>query len=163
MLLEEKALDSLANLLFSLLMFRRETGRWPEKVTIISQGFKEDRFMELHIPTISFPRRRVVFLGMDPEYMREGSKDFEREKTTHFRRGEMEKGFIEWQRDPLGVGSVLSRKRKERNCWGVSQVWFETREERERSGVKSSIRIVEGGFEEEALTNEQQPWEEDVE
>jgi hypothetical protein len=162
-LLEEKALDSFANLLFSLLLFWRETGQWPEKVTIISHGFKEDRFMELHVPAIRFPRRKVVFLGMDPEYMREGSKEFERERTTSVRRGEMEKGFREWERDSLGVESVLSRKRRERNCWVVSQVWFEKREERERSGVKSSVRIVEGGFEEECLRNERQPWEEDIE
>jgi hypothetical protein len=161
-LLEEQALDSFANLLFSLLIFWKETGQWPEKVTIISHGFKEDRFMELHVPTIRFPRRKVAFLGIDPEYMREGSKEFERERTTSVKRGEMERGFTEWQRDPLGVGSVLSRKRKERNCWGVSQVWFEKSEERERSGVKSSVRIVEGGFE-ECLRNERQPWEKDVE
>jgi len=119
--------------------------------------------MELHVPAIRFPRRKVVFLGMDPEYMREGSKEFERERTTSVRRGEMEKGFREWERDSLGVESVLSRKRRERNCWVVSQVWFEKREERERSGVKSSVRIVEGGFEEECLRNERQPWEEDIE
>ena len=129
MLLEEQALDSFANLFFSLLMFWRETGQWPEKVTIISDEFKEDRFMELHVPAIRFPRRRVVFLGVDPEYMREGSKELERERATSVRRGEMERGFREWQRDPLGVGSVLSKKRKERNCWGVSQVLFENREE----------------------------------
>jgi hypothetical protein len=43
----------------------------------------------------------------------------------------------------------------------VSQGWFERREERERSGVKSMLRIGEAGFEEEFLTDERQPWEDD--
>ena len=72
----------------------------------------------------------------------------------------MEMGFREWERDLLGCGRVLSGKRKGRNPWGVSQVWFESWEERERSGVKSMSRVGDGGFEEEFLTSERQPWEE---
>jgi hypothetical protein len=64
-LVEEQALDSFANVLFSILRFWRETGRFPEKVTIVSHAFKKDRFVELHIPAIRFPRERVVFLGID--------------------------------------------------------------------------------------------------
>lgn len=46
-ILEENALDSLQNLLFSILEFWKKEGRWPERITIISMGFKEKRFMEL--------------------------------------------------------------------------------------------------------------------
>jgi len=81
-------------------------------------------------------------------------------------RGEMERGYGEWERDRLGVGMVLRGKRAGRNHWGVSQVWFESEEERSESGVRS--RIVEyeytdtrrGEFKviEEALIEEEQPW-----
>jgi hypothetical protein len=160
-LLEEQALDSFANVMFSILMFWKHTGHFPEKITIVSHGFKEERFMGLHVPAIRFPSERVVVLGIDPEYMTEGSEGYDEARAEEVRRGSREMGYGEWERDPLGFGSVLSGKRRGRNPWGVSQGWFERREERERSGVKSILRIGEAGFEEEFLTDEIQPWEED--
>ena len=142
MLLDEQALDSFANLLFSLLVFWKETGKWPGKVTIISHGFKEDRFMELHVPAIRFPRRKVEFCGIDPEYMKEESKEFERGRTESVKRGERERGFGEWEKDLFGVGNVLRRKRKGRNCWGVSQVWFEKREKSLTCGDLSEVLLL---------------------
>jgi hypothetical protein len=162
-LLEEQALDSFANVMFSILLFWKQTGLFPEKITIVSHGFKEERFVELHIPAMKFPREKVVFLGIDPEYMREESVVYDEVRAEEVRRGASEKGYGEWERDPLGSGNVLSGKRRRRNPWGVSQVWFERREERERSGVKSILRIGEAGFEEEFLTDERQPWEEEGE
>lgn len=162
-LLEEQALDSFANVLFSLLKFWRKTGHFPEKMTIVSHGFKEDRFMELHIPAIRFPKDKVVFFGIDPEYMKVGNGAFDEERAGEVRRGSREKGFGEWERDPLGVGSVLSGKREGRNPWSVTQVWFESEEERKRSGVMTIRKIQEAGFEEEFLTGERQPWEGDEE
>jgi hypothetical protein len=158
-LLEEQALDSFANVLFSLLRFWQETGSFPDRVTIVSHKFKEDRFMELHVPTIRFPRENVAFVGIDPEYMRTGSEVYDEVRAEEVRRGEREKGVGEWERDLLGLGSVLSGKRGKRNPWRVSQVWFESREKRERSGVKSMLKIDERGFEEEFLMIEKQPWE----
>jgi hypothetical protein len=160
-LLEEQALDSFSNILFSILMIWKQTGHFPEKITIVSHKFKKERFMELHVPAIRFPRGMVVFLGIDPEYMREESESWDEVRAAEVRRGSREKGFGEWERDPLGSGNVLSGKRRGRNPWGVSQVWFETGEEKERSGVKSILRISEAQFEEEFLTDERQPWEED--
>jgi hypothetical protein len=158
-LLEEQALDSFANVLLSLLRFWRETGSFPEKVTIVSHKFKEDRFMELHVPAIRFPKVEVVVFGIDPEYMRIGSEVYDEVRAEEVREGERERGYGEWKRDPLGLGSVLSEKRKKRNPWGVSQVWYESREEREKSQVKSMLKIGERGFEEEFLITERQPWE----
>lgn len=159
-MLEEQALDSFANVLFSLLKFWKETGAWPEQITIISHAFKEERFMELHVSAIRFPREKLVFLGIDPDYMRVESTEYDELRTEEVRRGSREKGYGEWERDPSGAGDVLSGKRKGRNPWGVTQRWFDSREEREGSGVRSMLRVGEGGFEEEFLTNERQPWEE---
>jgi hypothetical protein len=41
--MEEYALDSYENLLFSIARFREVTGRWPEKITVIGYGMKQAR------------------------------------------------------------------------------------------------------------------------
>jgi len=40
---EEYALDSYENLLFALARFREVTGRWAERVTVVSYGMKRQR------------------------------------------------------------------------------------------------------------------------
>ncbi|KAE9378103.1 hypothetical protein N431DRAFT_435267 [Stipitochalara longipes BDJ] len=158
-LLEEQALDSFSNLLYSFLKFWKATGRWPEKLMIISHAFKEERFMKLHVTTLELTRTKVVYLGIDPEYMREGSKSYDMARAEEVRQGEREKGYGNWEKDPLGSGAALSGKRAQRNPWEVSQMWFESIEDREKSGVRSMRRVGEGVFEEEFLTPERQPWE----
>lgn len=44
-LLEEKATDSYQNLLFSIVAFRKATGRYPETVRVITHAFKTERFL----------------------------------------------------------------------------------------------------------------------
>ncbi|KAF7898256.1 hypothetical protein EAF00_004702 [Botryotinia globosa] len=46
--LEEEALDSYENLVRGLLAFWRGTGEWPGRISIVSHGFKRERFEELH-------------------------------------------------------------------------------------------------------------------
>lgn len=48
-LLEENATDSFQNLLFSILLFRRTTGNYPETITVITHAFKTERFMVSHL------------------------------------------------------------------------------------------------------------------
>ena len=184
-MLEEQALDSYGNLLFGILRFWKEVGRWPEKVTIVSHGFKRGRFLDLHVPATRWPEGRVEFLGIDPEYMVEdeiemGSKGtadstasgsltaqvnshkygkrtllFDKERTAEVLKGERERGYKAWEDDPQGTGEALSEKRRKRNFWDVIQLFFETEEER-RSGVKSWQRDGEEGLEDAV-----QPWVED--
>jgi hypothetical protein len=40
---EEFALDSYENLLFSIARFREATGRWPEEITVVGYGMKRRR------------------------------------------------------------------------------------------------------------------------
>jgi hypothetical protein len=156
--LEEQALDSFGNLVFSVILFWRKTGKWPEMITIASHAFKEARFMELHVPAMRWPRERVRFVGVDPGYMVEGSLDFDAMRSEDVRRGEMERGFKEWERDPTGRGEKLRGKRKGRNPWRFEQFLFPNDEERERSGVKSEI-LREDGMVEEVLLEQTHPWE----
>jgi len=158
-LLEEQALDSFSNLLFSMLKFWKAMGGWPRKLTIISHAFKQDRFLKLHVPPLGLSGNEVAFLGIDPDYMREGSHNYDVARAEEVRRGERNRGFGQWEKDPLGSGLDLSGKRAQRNPWGASQIWFQRREERESSGVKSMHRVGDKGIEEEFLTTERQPWE----
>lgn len=164
---EEQALDSFANLMFGMLAFWRRERRWAEKISIVSHEFKRRRFMDLHVKTLKFPVERVVFVGIDPSYMREGSDDFDADRRKSVIRGEMERGYDQWTKDLFGIGSVLRSKRASRNIWCVSQGWFANTDERIESGVKSKcieydyvdVRRGRMRITEEIPTEERQPWE----
>ncbi|KAH6713147.1 hypothetical protein BKA61DRAFT_736204 [Leptodontidium sp. MPI-SDFR-AT-0119] len=158
--LEEQALDSFSNLLFSLLLFHKRTRTWPAKISVISHAFKEPRFMDLHVPTLRFPSHRVHFVGIDPDYMDPGCVAFDEVRAESVRKGERERGFKVWEGDRFGIGGELSGKRRGRNFWGVGQGWFDEEEERRRSGV-GSWKVDGEGNGEEVLGEGRQPWEED--
>ena len=63
---ENYATDSYQNLLFSIILFRHETGNWPDHLTIISHAFKRNRFVNSHCISIQWPLERVTFKGIDP-------------------------------------------------------------------------------------------------
>jgi hypothetical protein len=160
--LEEHALDSFSNVVFSIILHWRKGGIWPLKMTIVSHEFKKGRFMELHIPTIRFPLERVGFVGIDPGYMVGESEKFDKKRAEGVRIGENQNGYGQWEKDRFGVGKMLRGKRAKRNCWGVEQMLFENEEERRASGVKSRIAewVHEGGQGvEELLLDDTQPWE----
>ncbi|KZM25713.1 uncharacterized protein EKO05_0006065 [Ascochyta rabiei] len=112
-LLEEDATDSLQNLLFSILLFRRTIGQYPKNIRIITHAFKSKRFLELHAPAIHWPRDRIQIQGIDPVM-----SSAEIESTLQ---GEEKFGYAPWTQDPLGTEEVLSRKRKQRG-WNEQQV-----------------------------------------
>jgi hypothetical protein len=160
-LLDEQALDSFGNLVFSVIAFWRKTGSWPEKFTIVSHEFKRKRFIELHIKALRWPSERVEFVGVDPGYMVEGSEAFDAQRAGEVRAGEKERGFGAWQQDPFGLGVNLRSKRWRRNCWLMGQDLFVS-DERQRSGVKTKwVQYEVDGmrFLEEVLLDEEQPWE----
>ncbi|KUJ11805.1 uncharacterized protein LY89DRAFT_653228 [Mollisia scopiformis] len=166
-ILEEQALDSFGNLIFGLLVFWKRTKRWPLKVSIVSHEFKRRRFLDLHVRALRYPKESVVFVGIDPSYMRQGSRDYDEARTRSVVGGEMERGFREWEKDLSGVAMVLRAKRVGRNPWSASQVWFESDEERLESGVRSKVVEFEhmdaqrGAIKvtEEVLIEGRQPWE----
>ncbi|KAL2071631.1 hypothetical protein VTL71DRAFT_12866 [Oculimacula yallundae] len=171
-LMEEQALDSFHNVLFSLLLFWKKSETWPESVTIVSHEFKRARFMDLHIPALRIPRDRVTFNGIDPGYMVPENTEFDRKRADDVREGERERGFGAWEGDLLGMGAGLRGKRVQRNFWGVDQRWFQDDGDGERRRCKSAVRsrrvewgwVGEDGRErmviEEVLEEGRQPWEE---
>lgn len=130
-LLEERALDSYYNILFSTVLFWRTYGSWPKKLTLVSHGFKRNRLVDGHCAAIGYPVERVNFIGINPPGMDQAGT----EKADAMRGVQLALG--QWASDPHGVGDELARKRKQRNVWGVSQSLFYSEEERLRSGVST--------------------------
>jgi hypothetical protein len=137
-LLEEHATDSFQNLLFSILLFRRTTGTYPQQVRVISHAFKSKRFLELHAPAIHWPLDRIRVLGIDPVMSASEYKDTAR--------GEQTRGFAPWVEDPLGTGDVLAKKRKQRG-------WNEDVTHQVCDGLEDSVRQLMTGRPVQAL-----PW-----
>lgn len=112
-LLEEQATDSFQNLLFSILLFRKTTGKYPKQVRVITHAFKAKRFLELHAPAIQWPQDRVQVQGIDPVM-----SAMELESTLQ---GEEEHGRAPWRKDPFGVEKALDEKRRNRG-WDQSRI-----------------------------------------
>ncbi|KAL5116407.1 hypothetical protein ACEQ8H_005755 [Pleosporales sp. CAS-2024a] len=105
-LLEEHATDSLQNLLFSILLFRRTTGHYPRHVRLITHAFKARRFLALHATAIQWPPHAIQVQGIDPVMTRS--------ELHHTLDGEERNGYALWAEDPLGAGDKLTAKRRQR-------------------------------------------------
>lgn len=154
-ILEERALDSYYNILFSLVAFWRHHARWPARLTIVSHAFKRDRLVDGHCAAIGFPLERVAFVGINPPGVDGGvvGEPGGGGKAEAMKGVQLAMG--QWEEDPHGVGEELAGKRRGRNCWGVQQGLFWGDEERERSGV--DVRVLEDGS--EALVDGgRRPW-----
>jgi len=104
---EEFALDSFQNLLFSICRFHEVTGSYPDKISMVSFTFKQERFETLHAQALLLPE--FVFVGVDPP----PSTGFDLKQSSE---GERTNSLHPFQIDPYGCHSeVLQRKRKERN------------------------------------------------
>ncbi|KAI1040655.1 hypothetical protein LB505_006499 [Fusarium chuoi] len=119
-LLEERALDSYHNVLFSLTLFYTHYKRWPAHITIVSHGFKKERLVDGHCAAIGFPLDRVTFIGIDPPGMAASLKDQDKEQA--MKGAALAMG--EWKDDPHGRGESLAGKRVKRNPWSVWQGVF---------------------------------------
>ncbi|KAL2266278.1 hypothetical protein VTJ83DRAFT_5630 [Remersonia thermophila] len=162
-LLEERALDSYANILLSLITFWRHHAGWPTRLTIVSHGFKRDRLVNGHCAAIGFPLERVWFVGINPPGVDEDGQGVvisgggvaagDKEKAEAMKGVQLALG--QWKDDPHGVGKELAGKRTARNCWGVDQKLFCDEEERARSGV--DVRTLEDGSE-ALVEGGRRPW-----
>ncbi|KAF5018909.1 hypothetical protein F66182_9104 [Fusarium sp. NRRL 66182] len=129
-LVEERALDSYHNVLFSLTLFHARFEAWPSHITIVSHAFKKERLVDGHCAAIGFPLDRVTFIGIDPPGMAAASKEEDKQQAM--------KGvglaMGEWKHDPHGRGESLAGKRARRNPWAVSQGVF-PREDLDHGGL----------------------------
>lgn len=153
-ILEEQALDSYYNVLFSLVAFWRRYGTWPVKLTIVSHAFKRMRIVDAHCAAIGFPLDRVDFIGINPpnlpSWLRAveqldasavssiGLEEVSKEKGEVMARG-IREVVGQWTEDPHGAGKALAGKRRARNPWGISQILFHNDEEKLKSGIETVI------------------------
>ncbi|KAI0595473.1 FolC bifunctional protein [Biscogniauxia sp. FL1348] len=145
---EEQALDSYANVLFSIIQFWQHHDSWPQRITIVSHAFKRERLVDCHCRAIRYPIEKVDFIGIDPPGMIDGTNE------------DAIKGVAEavtqWKEDPHGKGEILAGKRAKRNPWGTSQSLFRSAQDRSRSGVRS---MFSEGHQEYLVEGVPQPWE----
>lgn len=158
-LLEDRALDSYYNILFSLILFWRTHGVWPEHLTIVSHAFKRARLVDGHCAAIGFPLDRVSFVGINPPGIGDdgavlGKGDEKETEKVDVMSG-VGKTLDDWEEDPHGVSEVLAGKRRGRNPWGVGQGLFEDDKERRRSGLHT--RFLEDGTE-VLMDDGKRPW-----
>lgn len=135
-------MDSYQNILFSIVQFWRSTSRWPSSLTIVSHAFKRRRLVEAHCNALAFPLDKVHFVGINPPGIPEV---VDRE----------EDAVNEWVKDPQGQSDSLKTKRARRNPWNVSQRFFESEDERQRSGIATKL-LEDGG--EILVEGEARPW-----
>jgi hypothetical protein len=166
-LLDELALDSYYNILFSLIEFWRSTATWPSQLTIVSHAFKRHRIVEGHCASIGFPLEKITFIGVNPPDLPMSFQSSGGQPTVTSpasTKAEEMKGVRaaeeQWAADPRGVGPLLAGKRSRRNPWNSSQELFRSEEERRRSGVDTELvngteSLVEGGRRPWALASSQ--------
>lgn len=104
-------MDSFENLVLGILRFWRETGEWPEKITVVSHEFKRERLLDLYVKAMRWPRKKVEFVGVDPGYMVQGSGEWGVgwREDGECSGGGREKGFKAWEEDLFGKGEGLLR------------------------------------------------------
>ncbi|KAL7810290.1 hypothetical protein V8C44DRAFT_332845 [Trichoderma aethiopicum] len=145
-LIEDRALDSYHNILFSLTLFYTRFRAWPTHLTIISHAFKEPRLIDGHCAAIRFPLDRTRFVGIDPPGMTTG-------ENVDGMKG-VGQAVDDWTKDPHGRGEVLAGKRRRRNPWGVWQGVFV------EEGLDKGGLMTEGEGEAETLVDGVlRPWE----
>jgi hypothetical protein len=69
-LIEDRARDSLENLVFSICRFRQFAGSYPRHITIVSYDFKLERFVKVHAASLGYGASKVDFQGtpaLNPE------------------------------------------------------------------------------------------------
>ncbi|KAK0735555.1 Mur ligase [Apiosordaria backusii] len=135
--LEERALDSYFNILFSLILYWRHhpLSHWPELITIVSHEFKRTRLVQGHCNAIGFPLERVNYIGINPPSL----------KTEDENSNQLTLGA--WESDPHGASSELASKRRSRNPWGIFQKLFLDKTEEKKAGMEGQVRVLEDGSE----------------
>ncbi|KFZ01169.1 hypothetical protein V501_10165, partial [Pseudogymnoascus sp. VKM F-4519 (FW-2642)] len=121
---EDRAMDSLQNVMFSLIEFNIRYKNFPEEMRVISYELKRERFENIHFKTakeILFPTPQEdidvswqgipTFIGIDP---RDLSDNFGPEKGIAI--GELETQVRDlWRESPYGLSRELMSRKEERN------------------------------------------------
>lgn len=121
-------MDSLQNVMFSLIEFNNRYKNFPEEMTVISYELKRERFEKLHFKTAkelmlptAQPETDVswqgipTFIGIDPRELKQNHKS---DKANAMMELEAQI-FNIWKGSPFGLPSVLMGRKKQRNVWKI--------------------------------------------
>lgn len=142
-LIEDRALDSYHNVLFSLTLFYTRFRTWPVHITIVSHAFNKERLIDGHCAAIGFSLERVSFLGIDPPGMAAVATGVGGAASKEEAMKGVGLAMGEWREDPHGRGPNLAGKRAKRNPWGVRQSLFI--EEGDRGGLVLERVVLDEG------------------
>lgn len=129
--LEELARDSYENVLFSLVRFYQAYGKFPKLITIVGFGFKESRFVDLHLKTLGYLGEQVEYIGIGPDFPEKESyesvSEYKRNEAEYFTKlAKSEKKFAYdlFKQNPFGsLNSALYEKKVSRDPWSkASQI-----------------------------------------
>lgn len=125
---EDRAMDSLQQIMFSLTEFNNRYSNFPEEMTVISYELKRERFEKLHFKTAkelmlpsAQPRIDVswqgtpTFIGIDPRELKQYAK-FEKVKALMDLEAQI---FDIWKGSPFGLSRVLMDRKKKRNVRNI--------------------------------------------
>lgn len=147
---EDSATDSYQNLLFSILLFRKQTLRYPHHITIVSHAFKRDRFLNIHCKSIAWPLDRISYVGINPP------EDITAEGELNENEA---KAVAAWREDLYGTRHELALKRLRRG-WHPLQV-EEQLLLRDGDPLEKSVSDLleyDGGRDGQTLFPEALPW-----
>ncbi|PLN84736.1 hypothetical protein BDW42DRAFT_30590 [Aspergillus taichungensis] len=119
---EIHAVDSYQNILFSLLHFRRATGAYPQRISVVTHEFKRPRFMKWHFPALGLRPIAGSLTSADVDDSRLDAKvrviginpPEEIASLEGLLAGEGKSGIGLWRDDPYGVLGELAAKRRKR-------------------------------------------------
>ncbi|KAH8169291.1 DUF218 domain-containing protein [Sarocladium implicatum] len=142
--IEDRALDSYHNILFSLTLFHSTFDRrWPSSLTIVSHGFKKTRLVNHHCVALKYDLNSVTFFGIDPPGLDENDDIG------------ILKAVDEWKEDPHGRGHRLRGKRRARNPW---ERWQGVFDYEDTTGNRGGLITMGHGDEETVVDDAARPW-----
>lgn len=106
MIVEEYALDSFENVLYSICRFSEMTNVYPNHISIIGFEFKRTRFEVLHLPSIRF--KSFEYIGIDPTSVLP-------EQMISAQQGELQNSYQPFEKDLYGCHGSLKQKKLDRN------------------------------------------------
>ncbi|CEP60118.1 uncharacterized protein LALA0_S01e03444g [Lachancea lanzarotensis] len=119
---EEFALDSLDNLLYSLVKFKDSTSSDASKVTISGFGFKKRRFLELHAVAIDYPAEQIKYISYEPQPISIREEDLQT-YTQDLEYQEMKNALVPFKADWYALRDPLLQKKQQRNVFGLKPTY----------------------------------------
>ncbi|KAJ2008155.1 hypothetical protein H4R26_000360 [Coemansia thaxteri] len=106
---EEYARDSYENVLFSIARFHEITGNYPDRITVVGFDFKRERFLDLHLRALRYPKIRFNYVGINPPG-----------DPAALVKSERRDAYDLFAKDLYGCAGKLDEKRKSRNPFMAS-------------------------------------------